>query len=95
MVCLDPILKKISLNFYIYIYIYILKICFENNESELFFRIVFCFSEQKTSLIIKKYFLFFVLKNEKYGVFIKHLLIIKYYFYFFLRIVLKNNYTNM
>ena len=39
--------------------------------------------------------MFFILKNRKYGVFIKHLLVIFNYFNLFFRVVLKNNYTNI
>ena len=43
----------------------------------------------------QKYFLFSILKNIKYSVFIGHFLIAFYFFICFLRVILRNNYTNM
>ena len=44
---------------------------------------------------LKLIFIFFILKNRKYSIFIKHFLVISIIFIYFLKIVLKINYINM
>ena len=63
---------------------------------QLFSRATLCSSKKKKKKkethLLNNRFMFFVLKNRKHSIFGKYLLVV---FTHFLRIVLKNNYTNM